>query len=438
MPNTRNAATSTQSITHRKRPKRRSNNYKWIARTSSSDESAERTQAQKPRSRGKSRLNPFPSKNPLSHRRIMLARSSQANELVHRAAKALSSKFRHPNDVPTSSAHDQKGTTSSYRTIWKKITKTSVHAVHADLNTLKAFVGVLEEEKGRKQIMEDQELEGAFLLSGLLSKSLTDGREVPKLNQHRTGSVRNVLLLREPEPTTCLRCGPHALATRWPILQMLARHHHTPTAHATPEQPPLLHTHFKPAPAGMLATVKWQPNVPAEWRVQRGAFRTKHPALTYPVLAKHRSATPEAPAYPTKHRCSREVPETQTIDWTTYHPKLAYLLQYIHKYLIQGHERNRECVQIDAAATEKNFHQGIGVYAIPRIKSAVRTPWATTARESHVHTSQPPSLCRTPRPDDQNTIIFADASGTTGLTPAAGGLLRHYRQMKRASCGNTT
>ena len=199
MPNTRNAAKSTQSITQRKGPKRRPNNYSWIARTSSSEESAEKTQARKPRSRGKSRANPFPSKMTPSHRRIMLARSLQAKELVHRAAKALSSKFWQLNNLLTSTAHDQKGTTSYYCTMWKKITKTSVRAVHADLNTLMAFDGVLEEEKGRKQIMVDQELEAAFLLSKFLSKSLPDGREVTKLIQHRTGAAPNVLLLREAE-----------------------------------------------------------------------------------------------------------------------------------------------------------------------------------------------------------------------------------------------
>ena len=40
---------------------------------------------------------------------------------------------------------------------------------------------------------------------------------------------------------------------------------------------------------------------------------------------------------------------------------------------------------------------------------------------ARVHTYQLTSPCRKPRPDDQKTAIFADASGTTGLTPAAGG-----------------
>ena len=100
--------------------------------------------------------------------------------------------------------------------------------------------------------------------------------------------------------------------------------------------------------------------------------------------------------------------------------KRAYLLQYIHDYLIQGHERNRECVQTNAAATEI-VHQGIGVYAVPRIKPASTTPWATTERGAHVNAYQPTSPCRMPQPDNQNTVIFADASGTTGLTPAAAG-----------------
>ena len=64
-------------------------------------------------------------------------------------------------------------------------------------------------------------------------------------------------------PTTCWQWGLNAVATPWPILQLLARHHHTPTAHATPEQHRWLHTHFEPAPAGMLAPVTWQPSTPA-------------------------------------------------------------------------------------------------------------------------------------------------------------------------------
>ena len=35
-------------------------------------------------------------------------------------------------------------------------------------------------------------------------------------------------------PTTCWRCGPQALATPWPILQLLARNQPIPTANATP------------------------------------------------------------------------------------------------------------------------------------------------------------------------------------------------------------
>ena len=124
--------------------------------------------------------------------------------------------------------------------------------------------------------------------------------------------------------------------------------------------------------------------------------------------------------YPTKQRCSRGVPETQTIEWTTYHPKQAYLLKYIHNYLIQGHERTREYVQMNAAGTEV-IHQGIGAYTIPRIRPATTTPWATGAEGALLHAYQPTSPCCLPRPEDQNTIIFADACGTMGLTPAAAG-----------------
>ena len=99
-------------------------------------------------------------------------------------------------------------------------------------------------------------------------------------------------------PTTCWRCGPQALATPWPLLQLLARYHHIPTAHATPEQHRWLHTHFKRATEKDTATVAWGPSAAAEWTFHRGRWDTKHPAITFRVLAKHRSTTPEAPAYP--------------------------------------------------------------------------------------------------------------------------------------------
>ena len=89
-------------------------------------------------------------------------------------------------------------------------------------------------------------------------------------------------------------------------------------------------------------------------------------------------------------------------------------------YLVQGDERNREYIQMKAAATEI-IHQGIGVYTVPLIRPATTTPWATTAGGACVPAYQQTCLCRLPRPDDQNTIILADASGTMGLTPAAGG-----------------
>ena len=49
------------------------------------------------------------------------------------------------------------------------------------------------------------------------------------------------------------------------------------------------------------------------------------------------------------------------------------------------------------------------------------TPWATTERGARIHAYQPTTPCRLPHPDDQNTVICADAGGTTSLTPAAGG-----------------
>ena len=98
-------------------------------------------------------------------------------------------------------------------------------------------------------------------------------------------------------PTTCWRCGPKALATPWLSLELFARHHHTPTPNITPEQHQWWHMHFEPAPDNALATVTWMPDTTAGGCIQRATFHTKHPAPTYPVLAKHDSTTPDAPFF---------------------------------------------------------------------------------------------------------------------------------------------
>ena len=163
----------------------------------------------------------------------------------------------------------------------------------------------------------------------------------------------------------------------------------------------------------------WSPSAKAEWRFHRGTWDTQHPAITFPVLAKHRSATPEALAYPVKHDCS-QVQDWQTVEWTTFHPQTAYLLQYVYRYLTQGHERNNDYVRMSPAATGI-IRQGVGLYATRRLRPDADTPPATTERGAHIHAYQPTMPCRLPHPEDHNTVIFADASGTTSLTPAAGG-----------------
>ena len=220
-------------------------------------------------------------------------------------------------------------------------------------------------------------------------------------------------------PTTCSRCGPHALASPWPLPQLLARYHPMPTAHATPEQHRWLHTHFERAAEGYRATVAGGPSTEAEWRFHQGTWDTQHPAITFPVLAKHLSATAEAPAYPVKHGCS-PVQDWRTVECTTFHLLTAYLLQYVYGYLTQGHERNNDYVRLNPAATGI-IRQGLGVYATRRLRPDTNTPWATTERGAHIHAYQPTMPCRLPHPDNHNTVIFGDASDTTSLTPAAGG-----------------
>ena len=212
-------------------------------------------------------------------------------------------------------------------------------------------------------------------------------------------------------PTTCWRCGPQVLATLWPLHQLLLRYHPMPTAHANPEQHRWLHTHFKRAGERDTATVAWGPSAKAEWRFHRGTQDNQHLAITFPVLAKHRS--------PVKHRCS-QVEDLQTVEWTILHPQTAYLLQYVYGYLTKGHEENNDFVRMNLAAAGI-IRQGVGVYATWRLRRDANKPWATTERGAHIHAYQPTMPCGLPHPDDHNTVIFADASGTTSLTPAAGG-----------------
>ena len=216
--------------------------------------------------------------------------------------------------------------------------------------------------------------------------------------------------------TTCWRCGPQALATPWPFLRLLARYHHIPTAHATPEQPRWLHTHFEQASVKDTATVAWGPSTAAEWRFQLGTWDTKHPAITVPVLGKHRSTTPEATAYPVKHRCS-QVQDWQTVEWTKFHPQKAYLLQYVYGYLTQGHQGNNNYVRMNPAATEI-IRQGVGVYATRRLQPATTKLWATTKQGARIHAYQPATPCR--------LTLAAGGAALKLQTDATGRLHQHH------------
>ena len=187
----------------------------------------------------------------------------------------------------------------------------------------------------------------------------------------------------------------------------------------------------------MLATVTWRPDTTAEWRIHRETFNTKHPPLTYPVLAKHRSATPEAPVHRVKHRCLNAVPEKQTIEWTTYHPKQAYLLQYIHNYLVQGHKRNNEYIQMSAAAAEI-IHQGIGVYTthISNRPPAHDGPLQQRERVS-TPTNQQPHATYPVRTNRTPAFLQApQARWASQRQPA--GQLENYDQAEKAHYRSTT
>ena len=90
------------------------------------------------------------------------------------------------------------------------------------------------------------------------------------------------------------------------------------------------------------------------------------------------------------------------------------------------HEGNNDSVRINPAATEI-IHQAVGVYATRRLQPATTTPWATTEQGARIHAYQPMTPFPLPCPDDHNTVIFADASGTTCLTKAASGAALEFR-----------
>ena len=109
-----------------------------------------------------------------------------------------------------------------------------------------------------------------------------------------------------------------------------------------------------------------------------------------------------------------------------FQPQKAYLLQYVYGYLTQGHEGNNDYVRMNPAATQI-IRQGLGVCATQRLQPATTTQWATTKQGARIHAYQPRTPCRLPCPDDHNTVILADASGPTSLTPAAGGAALELR-----------
>ena len=159
---------------------------------------------------------------------------------------------------------------------------------------------------------------------------------------------------------------------------------------------------------------------------ERGTPSTQpSPSRCWPNTAAPHYSTLQAPAYQVNHRCS-QVQDWQTVEWTTFHPQKAYLLQYVYGYLTQGHERNNDYVRMNAAATEI-IRQGMGVYATRRLQPATTTPWATTEQGARIHANQSTTPCRLPYPDDHNTVIFADASGTTSLGLAARGAALELR-----------
>ena len=89
--------------------------------------------------------------------------------------------------------------------------------------------------------------------------------------------------------------------------------------------------------------------------------------------------------------------------------------------LFQARPRREQRLCTHEPSSDRDHGPGIGLYATRRLQPATTTPLATTEQGAQVDAYQLTAPCRLPCPDDRNTIIFADASGITNLTPAAGG-----------------
>ena len=169
----------------------------------------------------------------------------------------------------------------------------------------------------------------------------------------------------------------------------------------------------------------WGPSAAAEWRFlgECGTPSTQQsPSWCWPNTAVPRRKSPptwlntDAPKSRTGRRSSGP----------TLHPQKAHLLQYVYGYLTQGHNGNNDYVRMNPAATEI-ICQEVGMYATRRLQLAATTLWSTMEWGARIHAYQPTTPCRLPYPDDHNTVIFADAFGTTSLTPAAGGAALELR-----------
>ena len=222
-------------------------------------------------------------------------------------------------------------------------------------------------------------------------------------------------------PTSCWRCGPQALATPWPLLL----YWRAITPYQRPTLPQINTSGYTRTSNGPRRGTRpqWR-GAPAPRRVGDSIGEPGTPS-TQPSPSQYWPNTAAPRLRPPPTRLNTDAPKVQdwqTVEWTTFHPQKTYLLQYVYGYLTEGHEGNNDYVRMNPAATEI-IRQGVGVYATRRLQTAATTPWATTKRVARIHAYQTTTLYHLLYPDDHNTVIFADAWGTTSLTQQPGGQL---------------
>ena len=244
---------------------------------------------------------------------------------------------------------------------------------------------------------------------------------IPKHNAPET-DVSPVRHSDQSIPRTCWHCGPAALDTPWPLLHLIFRHYHTPTAAATANEQAWLSPWFHTVPQDHPAHVAWTQTPTATWNFTNERADPDSVAMEYDRCDPHCAGPQEAPTRPIQHKCptlrgdkdDKERRQTKTCQ--KFQSNTGYLFHLMYAYITKGRP-DRGLPRLTPRA-QAIITQEIGVYAAPLLQPAQITP--RTAQGNPVYVYQPAAIARLPIPSDTDIIYFTDASGTKQRTPTVG------------------